>query len=61
MDKRSELRRIKKEFAIKFLKENKEMNKKKVLLKLMSEFNMSKRYTKEILEMAEMEIEDAKI
>lgn len=50
-----ELRKIKKEYAKKFLLENPDLDKDKALLKLMGEFNMSRRYTKEILDVAIME------
>lgn len=53
MDKRSELRKSKKEFAIELL--NKGMNKDELILRLMAEFNMSKRYVKEIIDAAEYE------
>lgn len=50
MDKRSELRKSKKEYAMTLVRG--EFDYEKILLQLMFEFNMSKRYTKEILDAA---------
>ena len=50
MDKRSELRATKKEYAMTLVRG--EYLYEDVLLKLMFEFNMSKRYAKEILDAA---------
>jgi hypothetical protein len=51
-------RKLKKEFAIKVIRENPELNKKDLLLKLMGEFNMSQRYTQEIINVAQFEIKN---
>jgi hypothetical protein len=54
MDKRSELRKTKKEYAIKLIREG--FDKEKLLPRLMAEFNMSKRYTQEIIDAAQYEV-----
>jgi hypothetical protein len=55
---RDEERRVKKEFAKKIIKENPQLSEKELLIKLMGEFNMSRRYTKEYLDVALFEIKN---
>ena len=56
MKQKNEERRLKKEYAIKVIKENPEISKMDLLFRLMAEFNMSRRYTQEVIDAAQYEV-----
>ena len=53
-------RRIKNDWAIKVVKKYKKLTYKELLIKLMRDFNMSRRYTKEVLDVALCEVKDGR-
>ncbi len=53
-------RRIKNDWAVKVVKKYKKLTYKELLIKLMRDFNMSRRYTKEVLDVALCEVKDGR-